>query len=368
MSQGTTIEWTDATWNPVRGCTRISEGCRHCYAEQMAARFSGRNPQTGKPMWGAGFATSKGLEPRWTGKVALIPDQLDWPLRWKGSKKAKAEGRPSRIFVNSTSDLFHEKLSDEDIDKVFAVMALAPQHTFQILTKRADRMRAYFAAEHPAPNVKAWQARVSEAIDVLVPDRTSASVDAKSAVVHHAPLPNVWLGVSTENQDAADERIPHLLKTPAAVRFISAEPLIGPIDLTMIPTGEKVGDNVLCENALTGPPDMQPGEWLDWVITGGESGDGARPMHPAWARSLRDQCAEAGVAFFFKQWGGWTETRVVAGGDLGGDMRRGLVRHVCADRENDGHYRIGDVYMRRVDKAEAGALLDGQLHREWPHE
>jgi len=261
MADKSAIEWTDATWNPVRGCTRVSPGCGGpgkaggCYAERIAARFSG----PGQPF--EGFAERKGGEARWTGKVALIEDMLAVPLRWS---------KPRRIFVNSMSDLFHEHLPDGAIDQVFAMMALCPQHTFQVLTKRPERMRDYLSDQDPMP------------------------------------LPNVWLGVSAEDQARADERIPLLLETPAAVRFVSCEPLLGPIDLINLDhTGAQRKDQAHGISALwRAAAEIGLRTMLDWVICGGESGPVARPMHPDWARSLRDQCQAAGVPFFFKQWGG----------------------------------------------------------------
>jgi len=264
MSDRAGIEWTDATWNPLRGCSRVSEGCRNCYAERIAARFSG----PGQPYEGLAERTAKG--PRWTGKVALIESALYHPLRWR---------KPRRIFVNSMSDLFHQDVPDEWIDRVFAVMALAPQHTFQVLTKRPERMGAWFAT----------------GLDTREEDVATAMrrIDINSGFFTDWPLPNVWLGTSVEDQPTADARIPHLLAAPAAVRFVSAEPLLGPVDLTVY---------------MFGAHQTEETDWiarrLDWLIVGGESGPGARPMHPDWARSLRDQCAAASVPFFFKQWGG----------------------------------------------------------------
>lgn len=269
------IEWTDATWNPVRGCTRVSEACRNCYAEIMAARFSDPG------QWGEGFASivrlARGeLDHRWTGKVALVDDVLDWPLRWCGSKQARAEGRCSRIFVNSTSDLFHEALPDEAIDRVFAVMALSPQHTFQALTKRPERMRRYVSE-------KATPERVGvQMLEIGGPERkgwyTAASDGKRGWVEVCIPLPNLWLGVSVEDQASADERIPQLLQTPAAKHFISAEPLLGPVDLTCVGNARPYRD------ALTGDflhsravaISRSAGYRLSWVITGGESGHDAR--------------------------------------------------------------------------------------------
>jgi len=206
MADGTGISWTDATWNPVRGCSRVSEGCRNCYAERVAARFSG----PGQPYEDLADRERKGS--KWTGVVRLIPAHLADPLRWR---------RPRRIFVNSMSDLFHESLTNEEIAAVFGVMAAAPQHTFQVLTKRARRMREWFEWIGTA-NLDWLRTYAQRALD---PTFTKRYVDRGTTW----PLPNVWIGVSVENQEAADERIPDLVRTPAAVRFLSCEPLLGPV-------------------------------------------------------------------------------------------------------------------------------------------
>jgi protein gp37 len=305
MSGATSIEWATDVWNPIRGCTRVSEGCRNCYAERVAARFSG----PGLPYEGLAERGSKG--PRWTGKVAWAGDEtLMQPLHWR---------KPRRIFVNSMSDLFHESVPDEWVDRIFAVMALAPQHTFQVLTKRPERMREYCAGRGTADRV--WH------ITKLIADRGLTPAlnyhSGGKALFNPAPWPlrNVWLGVSVEDQATAHDRIPHLLAKPAAVRFISAEPLLGPVDLEnvdfvpfldslrKIPRPDPDNPNwprMLYDTLrghIKGPDDIGLPK-LDWVIVGGESGPGARPMHPDWARSLRDQCAAAGVAFFMKQMSG----------------------------------------------------------------
>jgi len=295
MSDATTIEWTDATWNPVRGCSRVSQGCVHCYAEGVARRFSG----PGQPY--EGLINKHGS---WNGNIKFVDHVLEQPLRWR---------RPRRIFVNSMSDLFHENCTDEQIDRIFRVMDSTDgsRHTFQVLTKRPERMRDYML---------------------------------RYADKMMGPPPNVWLGVSVENQAAYDERVPLLLETPAYVRFLSVEPLLGPVSI-------KVTDN------LERPQ-------LHWVIVGGESGPGARPMHPTWVRGLRHQCRTAGIAFFFKQWGAWApnETHpermfVYADGSTDiPDMR------VAAPENN------GETEMARVGKKAAGRLLDGQLHDEFPGE
>ena len=277
MSDGTGIEWTQATWNPVTGCTKLSPaspGCEHCYAATFAERFRGT----------PGHYFERGFD------VQLRPDKLDLPLRWR---------RPRRIFVNSMSDLFHDSIPDEYIARVWAVMAFAHRHTFQILTKRHGRMRSLlssdrfldlFDREYCA--IPDWNERWPDP-DYVPGDRVTHLGDG--------PLTNVWGGVSVENQAAAELRIPALMKTPLAVRIISAEPLLGPVDLgrwTRPHSAECLTNEDLwcsCDRGLDG--------YLDWVIVGGESGPGARPMHPAWARSLRDQCVEAGVPYLFKQAG-----------------------------------------------------------------
>lgn len=250
MSDKTKIEWTDATWNPVTGCTQVSPGCDHCYALTLAERFRG----TRVHYFEHGF------------DVQLRPDKLDQPLRWK---------RPRKVFVNSMSDLFHADIPDGYIAQVFAVMALAPQHTFQVLTKRHGRMRSLLNSP-----------RFMRAVAIHSRLRQTCAWEEVPW-----PLPNVWLGVSVEDQKRAHLRVPALLDTPAAVHFLSCEPLIGPVDL----------DGAAIAWWARFPDEPTGG--IDWVIVGGESGRGARPMSIDWARSLRDQCAAHGVAFHFKQWG-----------------------------------------------------------------
>jgi len=263
VSNASKIEWTDSTWNPVRGCSRVSEGCRFCYAERQAARFSGYGDRFD------GYVR----DGKWTGKVDLLKSKLTEPLRWR---------KPRRVFVNSMSDLFHEALPDEAIDRIFAVMARAPQHTFQVLTKRPERMRTYMRGFIDARGCHASRRLGTEL---------------------WWPLPNVWLGVSCEDQVTADERIPILLDTPAAVRFVSAEPLLAAIDLTRIAVkfsgrcdGDPAHASALFDHA--GYTNR-----LDWAIVGGESGPGARPCDVGWIRSIVAQCKSAGVPCFVKQLG-----------------------------------------------------------------
>jgi protein gp37 len=273
----TSIEWTDRTWNPVRGCSRVSEGCRNCYAERQATRFSGcaswgapGGPKAhgGDPFFGFAEMTKAG--PRWTGKVELVEKHLEDPLHWR---------QPSRVFVNSMSDLFHEGLPDEAIDRIFAVMALCPQHTFQVLTKRPRRM---FEWSHTK------EGRLFGKPDLrYTPPRKLGAL---------WPFPNVWLGVSVEDQATADERIPLLLQTPAALRFVSYEPALGPVEFFNIAYRDHY-TNVLMGRDRYGLPN------LDWIIVGGESGPGARLFDIEWARETIAQCGLAKVPCFVKQFG-----------------------------------------------------------------
>ena len=263
MSATTGISWTDSTWNPVRGCSRVSQGCTHCYAETVAARFS----KPGQPY--DGLTDEHG---RWNGRTMVIDKHLADPIRWR---------EPRKIFVNSMSDLFHESISDEVIDKIFVVMAFARRHTFQVLTKRPERMREY------APTPDRWDA-ARHWLRSLLPKKSLGAWEYVGVMMADQPwpLPNVWLGVSAEDQETWDDRVEQLGRTPAAVRFVSAEPLLGPID---------------CGNAFDLPvsgSDYQP---IDWVIVGGESGPGHRPMDPEWAESIVRQCDLAHVAVFVKQ-------------------------------------------------------------------
>lgn len=286
MSTG--IQWTDETWNPTRGCSRVSKGCENCYAEVVAARFSGK----GQAYEGLARRTSK-VEARWTGKVVMVEKVLNWPLGWKGSAQARAEGRRSRIFVDSMSDLFHKELEDHEIAQVFAVMAAAHTHDFQILTKRPERQRELLSSEEFRENVAMFlDGIIDERVDPTYRLTTDLRAMAPDVMDEGWPLRNVWLGTSVENQEVADERIPLLLQTPAAVRFLSCEPLLGPVDLAIY----------LEEEGYVGTEYVPP---LDWIICGGESGSHARSCDVSWIRSIASQCAENRVPCFVKQMGKW---------------------------------------------------------------
>ncbi len=285
MAENSKIEWTDATWNPVTGCTIVSEGCRNCYAMELAGTRLNAHPSRA----GLTRQTADGRHV-WNGQVRLNEQWLDQPLRWK---------RPRMIFVCAHGDLFHENVPDEWIDRVFAVMVLAPQHTFQVLTKRPERMRDYLdridREFHGAPD------DLNERFGNLCVEFTGSPCAAgwfEDKV--NWPLPNVWLGVSAEDQKTADERIPHLLATPAAVRFVSAEPLLGPVDVEAAIHASNCQKRQFNGNAECTCQGKRFAT-LDWIIVGGESGPGARPMETAWAQSIVDQCKAAGVAVFVKQ-------------------------------------------------------------------
>lgn len=321
----TNIEWADAVWNPVRGCSRVSEGCRNCYAEHQAIRITRFDRAKGVPEGqGAydGLVTMTSQGPKWTGKIRELPEKLHEPLTWK---------KPKRIFVNSMSDLFHEGVSIQFIAEVFAYMAYARQHTFMVLTKRAERMHQvlnseefeelYFEELYDDATTMAH----TDACEILGRRgefnplaRVSTDIRAMDPTL---PRPNIQLGVSVEDQPTADERIPLLLATPAAVHFISYEPALDGIWIKpyLQPHCERHKGQLgadgrcdVCEGRGLWETDeplqehekaaIRPG--LAGVIAGGESGRGSRLMKADWMRSIRDQCVDAGVPFFFKQWGG----------------------------------------------------------------
>lgn len=304
MSDKTAIEWSDATWNPTVGCSKVSPGCDHCYAETLVNRF----------------APSKGFPNRFDDMLLRGERFLTLPL----SKKWSA---PRRIFVNSLSDLFHKDVPNEHILRVFEVMEQAEQHTFQLLTKRPGRMRSFLRKHYPTP------------------------------------LPNVWGGTSVEDDYWAGVRIPLLLDAPLAVRWLSMEPLLGPVDLHAkddgmyghwLPDfGEQYDDGScepVCQAHGISRCRQRPGcTFIDWVVVGGESGRGARPMHPGWARSIRDQCVAAGVPFLFKQWGEWAPPWTTK-----------ILSQPAIHRFDDG------TFVVRAGKGRAGRELDGRTWDEYP--
>lgn len=362
MAANTSIEWAanadgtpGATWNPIRAhyfngrttkhgfhCVHASEGCRFCYAETLnvAARFPGI---------GTGLAYTKQNEAKVT--VYLDEERLAAPFRKR---------KPTTWFLSSMTDVFADFVSDADLDRLFAVMALCPKQTFIVVTKRSDRMRAYFAA------ITAGQRAAGE-LETCVPSRFA---DAACALTGDPctdgwledqpwPLPNVWLVVSAEDQANFNARTEDLRNTPAAVRGVSIEPMLCPIDI-----GKAVG--------WQGESGFDPhAVRIDWVICGGESGRNARPMHPDWARSLRDQCAAASVPFFFKQWGAWEPRDQWSPVQL---TSRGPRAERMVAIQRDGSQTPHDVNpddvgghrMAFVGKGASGRLLDGVEHNGRP--
>ncbi len=382
MGAKTAIEWTDRTCTPIRArnrktgkvgwhCEHATTGCKFCYAEGINKRLG-----TGLPFKPAHLHTH-GIE------LFLDENMLTQPLRWK---------KPSMIFMCSMTDMFADFVPDEWIDRIFAVMALTPQHTYQVLTKRSKRMRKYLSDDETAGRIASaaheiWARSLApEAMGSLWVDSKTDDLGFKDFDLDLVPWPlrNVWLGVSAERQEEADERIPDLLATPAAVRFLSAEPLLGPINLDRIheaydtPEGARID---MWESCLNGKrydmwagddeDPMQPGHpKLDWVIVGGESGQEARPMQPAWARSLRDQCAAAGVAFLFKQWGSTIpgELMLPIAGAEDTPWRRypdGSQRW-AAEEYGVAREQLPKVTFMRTGKKKAGRLLDGVEHNGFP--
>lgn len=347
MAGKTKIEWTEYSWNPIRGCSRITDGCRNCYAEDQAARIIRMDRGRGVPEGQGSYDGLLAKGGQWNGQIKVVPELLDQPLRWT---------KPRFIFVNSMSDLFHENVAEETIQRIFAVMAAAPQHTFQVLTKRADRMCQVLRTKDARWVAEGQMLLTQEG--VLKPDTYQVKW----------PLPNVWLGVSVENQAAANERVPKLLETPAAVRWLSMEPLLGPVDLEKIqePSGDVF--SALYGWHATGSFERVNG--IDWVVVGGESGPRARPMHRQWVRDLRDQCASTGVPFLFKQWGEWTpgenverQTGVVETACLiNGDWQFGTV-----DLSGDGGHADDEPDLYRIGKHAAGRRLDGEQHDGYPY-
>ena len=325
MAETSKIEWTDATWNPITGCTLVDDGCRNCYAAELAATRLKNHPSR------KGLATRNAAGvAKFTGEVRFNEQWLDQPLRWS---------TPRMVFVCAHGDLFHHGVPEDWIDRLFAVMALCPHHTFQVLTKRPDRAREYIAEMADCPSE--WRIK---------------RLDYPTRLHRSWPLPNVWLGTSVSDQASANARIPDLLGAPAAVRFISAEPLLGPVRFNQI-YREGISMTYV-DNALTGFVSNGYGgtyrEKLDWIIVGGESGRNARPMNPDWARAIRDQCQEAGTAFFFKQWGEWVPD----------DTPEARDARIHLDVEWHGF--DGARGSWRVGKRKSGRTLDGLTWSQMP--
>ena len=332
----TKIEWADRVWNPITGCTKCSPACDNCYAERMSKRLAGR----------CGYPP---LDPF---AVTLHPDKTIEPLGWK---------KPARIFDGSMTDLFHPGVPFEWVDKMLVTIGLTGRHTHMWLTKRPERMAEYFAQR----DADGWMEHLEMLADVSLGEEAGCSIG--NAFHGHLfpqhnvgwPMRNLWLGTTIWDQESADRAVPILLSTPAGKRFVSIEPMLGPVVLRQ----PSVGGGIT--SALA--PDSTVLPRLDWVICGGETGPGARPMHPDWPRSLRDQCQAAGVPFFFKQWGEWG---TLEGSGAGGNTP------VCYWDETivgtqpgwqSGISSGGQAHMVRLGKSKAGRVLDGRTWEEVPN-
>ena len=313
MGDKSDIRWTDATANVVVGCSRVSDGCRHCYAESLAAtRLKHTERYKGLAI------VTEGGKPQWTGETRIVTDAIEQVIRWQ---------KPRRIFLTAMGDPFHESLSNEQVAALFGMMAICPQHTFQVLTKRAERMREWFvwAAEQIklAGEDGSWTPFIRELVALLDDAKLATRINedgiARAPSAEAWPLPNVWLGTTVEDQRSADERIPHLLNTPAAVRFLSCEPLLEAVSLERWTHRYSTG-HWMCGYCCNKYPQCTPcdhfrrsscphcrgtgyHDGLHWVIVGGESGPHARPFDLAWARAIVEQCKDAGTAVFCKQLG-----------------------------------------------------------------
>lgn len=315
------IEWTNETINPFTGCTKVSEGCLNCYAEKMAKRLQA-NPLTAKK-YVNGF------------KPTFHSHEMDKVFHWK---------KPRKIFVCSMGDLFHEDNAFSDILHVFYCMALAKHHTYIVLTKRPQRMIDFFNTVEETGNKQ------------------------------YNPLPNVWIGVTVENQKAADERIPLLLKTPAAIRFISIEPMIGAVDLENIrqynDKGKHIASFQVLEPIANCDDSNRPA--LDWVILGGETGHNARPMHPDWVNKIKDVCLKYKTPFFFKSWGQWhagsyaTSYSAIVFNDGSVIPDKPDLSMNFSDDLNINWHKYKPHVMARTGKKISGDLIDGIRYNQFP--
>ena len=378
----TGIEWTNETWNPLVGCSMVSPGCAHCYAETMSKRLkamaeqdvrSGRNP--GRKAHYMNVINEAG---KWNGKISLVEESLLDPMSWK---------KPRRVFVNSMSDLFHEDVPFEFIDLVFAVMTLTPQHTYQVLTKRPERMAEYLTTEIPlssreeeiawnAANIGKviWDPRGSDVKNYYdIAGGTRGQDFSNRRVWAGWPLPNCWAGTSVEDQQRADERIPHLLRCPAAVRFLSCEPMLGPIDLKISGCAHMDWDGD--EETTWGKMQAHDlrGKSIHWIICGGESGPHSRPCNIDWIRSIVGQCKAAGVPVFVKQLGNVVRVDYYhddysvrewgsdGNSETWGDSGNGRDHFLWADPYVDGQPRPGSYFQRHLNSK-------GGDMSEWPED
>ncbi len=330
----TKIEWCTETWNPIIGCRKLSPGCDNCFALRMAKRLASIGIEGYENVVFGNY---------WSGKQYFNDVTILKPLSWR---------KPRMIFITSMGDIFHLS-NNQWIDKVMAIVALSPMHTFLVLTKRSRCLHAYF--DRPKDLlIQKWEDAIYE---MGLCDKND-DPDAPACYLHNRlqdewPMKNLWLGVTAENQDRADERVPFLLATPAARRFVSVEPMLGSVDLVNVYEPPRPAATPPAGGENT---NLKQLGFIDWVICGGESGPGARPMHPDWVRFLQSECHCAGVPFFFKQWGEWLPSYNI-GERLEEFKFKNLPReHVFED----------GIHTYRVGKKAAGAHLDGKEYKEYP--
>lgn len=365
MADKTKIEWADSTWNVLNGCTLVSDGCTNCYAAKMAATRLKNHPSRK----GLARFNRDGVA-KFTGEVRFNEKVLNDPLKWR---------KPRKIFVCAHGDLFHESVPFELIDRVFVVMALAPQHTFQILTKRPERMRQYLSDEKLHQRIMNEVADIafSENINVTLladTDHEAIAPSGSKVRLYQWPLSNVCLGTSIEDQFTADVRIPYLLKTPAAIRWVSYEPALGAVNFNKVPFQDGdcrhyldilTGHAYLFSEGINKNPDaiiklVEPiCPSIDWVVMGGESGPNARPMSADWARNTRDQCEKAGVPFLFKQWGEWFPFGEIDANGSHNTVSKGKKPYLWHEHDEGG-------ISVRLGKKWAGRYLDGVIHDAFP--
>lgn len=343
------IEWTGKTWNPIIGCDKVSAGCKYCYAIRMANRLA--HIPAMMDLYMDTVTVGANGQPNWTGVVKVSERSMDKPLR---------TNKPTLFFVNSMSDLFHDAVPFDVVDRVFAIMAICQRHTFQVLTKRAARMAEYYKAGFPVL-IERWEkALVAMGMHEWKIEENNNTY----------PLPNVWMGVSVESQQTANERIPYLLEIDAAVRFLSCEPLLGAVDLTEVELPSKYNISVSTAahiNCLTSMDDehfYNHHKQVDWVIVGGESGPGSRPMHPEWANKIIRDCKSNDVPVFFKQWGDWVP--------IDEPHKQDDIQHLAKNEQWlnwDGGMGFHGQWvwrMRKVGKAKATKRIYGKTYTEFP--
>ncbi|MFA6400904.1 MAG: phage Gp37/Gp68 family protein [Salinivirgaceae bacterium] len=338
----TKIEWTNETWNPIIGCSPVSPGCKNCYAEKMAFRLGSMKLERCISALNYSVVVNWKTK-KWNGKTQFVSQAIEKPLSWR---------KPRMIFVCSMGDLFHESVPFEWIDKVMAVIACTPQHTYQILTKRPHRMAEYFN-QGKEMLIARWEDAVYElGLCDKNDDPDAAACHVNNRADREWPLKNIWLGVTAENQEMVNKRVPFLLNIPAAIRFVSVEPMLGAVDLS-----------IYMATGWTEPP---YDDIINWVICGGESGINARPVNHNWVENLKNQCNKYETCLFFKQWGEWIPVNEVPKSWGNQADLKGTHRWVNEIDGKDTGTRPGHMTIR-VGKKKAGCTLNGKEYKQFPN-